>query len=220
MVTIPEPVARIGELMSTFSGEWCFAGGWAVDAWLGQKTREHGDIDVVVFHEDQRALFDHLEPTWHLIAHDPNVPGATTEPWNGRHVDLPAHIHCRPKAGDREELDRWIRKLEQPRDDWNLEVMINERAGREWVVNDEPHISLPIERCWQVSPWGFPTALPELLMFYKATAYIGMEGMKPRKRDQADVRALLPTLNSKQRKWLSEAVSLLPRHDWVAELNL
>jgi hypothetical protein len=46
--------------MSSFPAPWALCGGWAIDAWLGRQTREHGDVDVSVFLQDQRALFEHL----------------------------------------------------------------------------------------------------------------------------------------------------------------
>lgn len=63
-------------------------------------------------------------PGWHLIAHDPNVPGATIEAWDGRRLDLPAHIHARPGgASNMEALNRYVLLPGgQPRDGLNLEI--------------------------------------------------------------------------------------------------
>ncbi|TMF97813.1 MAG: hypothetical protein E6I03_13425, partial [Chloroflexi bacterium] len=69
MPLIPEDVARIAELMSTYRAAWALAGGWAVDAWLGRLTRDHGDVDLAVFENDRQALFEHLAG-WQLIAHE------------------------------------------------------------------------------------------------------------------------------------------------------
>ena len=217
----PEPVARVAELMSTFGPRWALCGGWAVDSWLGRRTRDHGDIDVTVFHDDQRAIFDHLAG-WHLIAHDPNVAGATTEPWNGRQLDLPAHIHARPGEGLNIGL---LNKLvltpgAEPLDDSNFEVMVNERSGEDWVLNHDPFAALPFKQSIRESLWGLPTAAPEVLLFFKATAYTDLEGWKPRKRDEQDFVALLPQLSGAQRRWLREATSLIANHPWVAQFSL
>ncbi len=40
MTSIPEPVAEVADLMSTYRHMWCLCGGWAVDAWLGRQTRD------------------------------------------------------------------------------------------------------------------------------------------------------------------------------------
>ena len=85
------------DLLAGLGRPWFLCGGWASDAWLGRQTREHGDVDIAVLHHDQRAIFEHLAG-WALVAHDPNVADNTTESWNGRHLDLPAHIHVPRRA--------------------------------------------------------------------------------------------------------------------------
>ena len=195
-------MARAAGLMSTFRPGWSLCGGWAVDAWLGRQTREHADIDIAAFQDDQHAIFDHLAG-WRLIAHDPNVAGDTSERWDGRRLDLPAHIHARSQ------------------DRFHLEVLLNERSGRDWIFSREPRIALPLQRCARQSAWGLPTVVPEVLLFYKATVYFGVEELKDRRpQDEPDFLALLPRLTEKQRHWLREAISLVhPGHPWLTQLS-
>ncbi len=205
----PEPVARVADLMSTFRPAWFLCGGWAVDAWLGGQTREHGDVDIAIFRDDERAIFDHLG-SWRLVAHD--TPDAShDDPWDGRPLgflepgtrNAPTHLH-----GTHPDLD------------FTLEVLINEHSGGDWVLGREPRVTLPLRQSAGRSAWGVPTAAPELLLFYKATAYFGMEGMKDRPQDEADFLALLPVLADDQRRWLSQAISLArPGHPWLAHLS-
>ena len=203
---VPEPVARVAELMSTYGSTWSLCGGWAVDAWLGRQTRDHGDIDISVFHDDQRAIFDHLAG-WQLIAHDPNVPGDTSEPWDGRHLDLPAHIHGR--ADDARLPDRLDVPAQQG---FGLDIQIDERSGSDWIVSREPRIMASLRQCVRQSAWGLPTAVPEVLLFYKARGFI-------RRRDQLDFLALLPELTQEQHGWLRNAISLVG-HPWLAQLSV
>lgn len=216
---LPEqPYDWIAGLMSTFTSPWFVCGGWAVDAWLGRQTREHGDFDIAVFHEDQRALFDHLTG-WNLIAHDPNVAGATTEPWDGRTLDLPAHIHARPGgARNRELVEAWVRTPgSQSRDGQDLEIILNERRADAWLLNREPRVSLPLKRAVRTA-FGAPVAAPEALMFFKATAYRGVPGY-PRAHDDTDFRSLVPLLSGEGRVWLREAITLIDSaHPWLTLL--
>ena len=201
MSAIPEHVARLSELMSTFAPPWALGGGWAVDAWLGHQTRDHEDIDIIVFQEDQRVLFDHLAG-WTMIAHGPHVAGDTDERWDGRRLELPAHIHIPAKfAFDRGRVFS--------EDGFTLEAILNERSGGDWVLSREVMISRPLNRCVRQSAWGLPTVVPEVALFFKAQDL--------RRRDRADFLALLPRLTGEQRDWLRDAISRAG-HPWLAQL--
>ena len=206
--------------MSAYPGAWLLCGGWAVDAWLGGVTRSHGDIDVMVFHDDQRAAFQQFA-AWDLVAHDAIDPGPTTEFWAGRELKIPAHVHARPRDENSPgALLRWvIPPHEQVHDDRNVELILNERQDGRWVLHTEAGVSLPWQECVKQSTWGIPTAAPEVLLFYKATAYWGVKRMKPRPQDEIDFRALLPLLSSGQKQWLRQAVGrVVPEHPWLADL--
>lgn len=181
--------------MSTFRSWWALCGGWAVDAWLGQQTRGHEDTDVTVFREDQRAVFDHLRG-WELVAHD--TPDAEhTDPWDGRPLAHPAHVHARAHDG------------------FDLEVLVNERSADEWILSREPLVALPLPHAARRSTWDLPTVTPEVVLFYKATAYFGTEGSRDA-RDETDFIALLPQVAETQRTWLMEAITLVhPGHPWL-----
>lgn len=218
MTTVPEPLAQVARLMSIFRPRWHLCGGWAVDTWLGRQTRDHPDVDIAVFQDDQQAIFHHLAD-WQLIAHDPNVADNTSEPWDGRRLDLPAHIHARSPDARRRLPDR----LDAPAEvGFNLEVLLSERSGREWVLSREPRITMPLHRCSQQSAWGLSTVVPEVVLFYKATAYFGDEQLQDlRHHDELDFLALLPQLTDEQRDWLREAISLVhPGHPWLTRLSL
>jgi hypothetical protein len=193
MTPIPELIARVADLMSTFHPRWRLCGGWAVDAWIGRQTRDHADVDIAVFRDDERAIFDHLAG-WQLIAHD--TPDADhTDSWDGRPLNFPAHIHARSHDG------------------FNLEVLLNERSGRDWIFSREPRVAMPLRRGARQSAWGVPTVVPEVLLFYKAKDL--------RTHDELDFLALLPHLTEKQCYWLREAISLVhPGHPWLARLSL
>ena len=204
---VPEPLARVADLMSTYQPTWALCGGWAVDAWLGRETRDHPDVDIAVFQDDQRALFDHLAG-WQLVAHDPTVEGDKSELWNGRPLVLPAHIHGRLDAGEAlpERIDAATDQ------GFGLDIQFNERSGDGWILSQEPRISLPLRIGVQQSPWGLPAVVPEVLLFYKARDLRG--------RDKLDFLALLPHLTERQRRWLREAIALVhPDQPWLPQLS-
>jgi hypothetical protein len=220
--TLPQhPFAFVAELMSTFPGPWFMCGGWAVDTWLGRVTRSHADIDVSVFAGDQRALFDHLAG-WNLVAHDAtDARGAVvSEPWKGRSLTLPAHLHARPPGDENAALVlAWVTPpYRQAGDGSDFDFVFNERSGDEFVLEPGPRITRPLDECIRASPVGVPMAAPEVLMYFKATAYRDHAGY-PRARDLDDFLALLPLLGQTERTWLAGAIAtVVPGHDWLEHL--
>ena len=198
---VPEPVAPIAELMSTFRAPWALCGGWAVDAWVGHQTREHPDVDISAFIQDQQAVFDHMAG-WQLFAH---VSGDTHAPWDGRRLDLPNHIMGRIDTG--EVLPEGVDTTAEQ--GFILDIQLSDLSGEEWVLSDEPRVSLALSNAVRQSPWGIPAVVPEVLLFFKA--------LELRRRDKWDFRALLPSLTRAQREWLREAIAAVG-HPWVAEL--
>ena len=69
-------------------------GGWGVDALLGEQTRPHGDLDIVIQQKDVPRLRELLEPQGYR-----DVERDDTSPWNfvlgdddGREVDVHAIV--------------------------------------------------------------------------------------------------------------------------------
>ena len=220
ITAVPEPIANVAEIMSTYRSPWALAGGWAVDAWLGRLTRDHGDVDLAVF--DQPALFEHLAG-WQLIGHEQGeVTQGGADLWDGHALALPAHIHGRPPelSGPLPERfdDSGMRVL-FPEDGFWLDVPFGERSGQDWVLNSEPRLTMPLAECIRQSGWGLPTVAPEVILFFKATLYVGTKNhLRP--TDEADFVALLPLLSEGQREWLREAVSRVydGDHPWVGRM--
>jgi len=191
---IPDLLARVAALMSDFEPEWALCGGWSVDAWLGRRTRDHCDVDLTIFQDDQQAMFDYLTDGWLLNGHDDDDPDGT-EPWSGRRLGFPSHIHA--YFGET----------------FNLDIQLNRRDAGDWVFSTRAGIRLPVDRCHATSAWGIPTLAPEAVLFYKAIGVI-------RPHDETDFHTLAPTLTDDQRSWLSAALaSLRPEHEWLPALQ-
>jgi hypothetical protein len=187
-------LARVADLMSDFGPIWALCGGWSVDAWLGRQTREHGDVDLTVFHDDQGAVCDYFTSGWLLNGHDAE-DGDGTQPWDGRHLGFPSHIHAYSDDG------------------LHLDLQLNRRSGNDWVFSRRAGVTKPISRCLRPSATGLPTLVPEAILFYKAIGRI-------RPHDEADFRALVPQLADPERTWLGDALSALhPNHGWLPMLR-
>jgi hypothetical protein len=207
--------------MSTFPHPWALCGGWAVDAWLGDTTRSHLDVDITVFHDDQRAVFEQLAG-WHLAAHDTDTPDGG-EGWDGRPLTFPAHIHGRPPGeGNRRLLHGWVNPpYAAPTSGPNLEVVFNLRYGDDLVLSEDPSITVPWADAARESRWHAPTIVPQLLLFWKASAYFDPDTrVSSNTKDAVDFAALAPRLARAQRAWLRDAIaSVHPDHGWLDMLE-
>jgi hypothetical protein len=95
--------------------------------------------------------------------------------------------------------------------------------GPQWILNRELDIAVALERAIRMSPWGLPTASPEVVLFFKAGGNRSAAEMRTvknvRRRDEEDFFALLPVLTAEQRSWLRESLAKLqPEHPWSTHL--
>lgn len=183
---------KVAALMRNFRPCWFVAGGWAIDLYLGGVTRAHADIEVGMFRADQRALHGHLEG-WALE----RVVGGELRPWpRGEFLEPPVHeIHCLNE------------RAEPPR----LEVLLNERDGREWVFRRDARIRRSLDRCVLDAGAGVKYLCPEVVLLYKSK--------NPREKDEADFAATFGRLEAERREWLGRALAACaPGHRWLQSL--
>ncbi len=62
----PLTADNVSNLLSSLPAMWAIAGGWALDLHLRTQTRQHTDIDVVVFRSEQSDVYDYISEDWLL----------------------------------------------------------------------------------------------------------------------------------------------------------
>ncbi|MDD2890599.1 MAG: hypothetical protein PHE49_08190, partial [bacterium] len=75
-----ESIRNIVDIMSDFKKPWYIAGGWAIDLHICHKTREHNDIEIVIFRKDQVELRKHLK-SWKFEKVVPVIDGLKRDLW-------------------------------------------------------------------------------------------------------------------------------------------
>lgn len=188
----PLSVADVAALFAGAPFSWGLGGGYAVELFLGRAIRAHGDIDVVVFHDQQRRAQRWLAG-WELHAADP--PG-TLRPWAGGE-QLPAHIH-----------DIWGHRAGAQA--WEMQLMLADASSTEWLHRHNHSVRGP--RAELLVPYGgLPCVRIEVQLLYKAKSR--------RAKDTLDFEACLPLLDTAARSWLRAALQLnYASHPWLAYL--
>jgi len=189
----PLAVTEVGRRFAGAPFTWGLAGGYTIEQFAGHPIRAHGDIDIVVFRNEQLMLQRWLSG-WQLFAADP--PGAL-RPWRAGEA-LPYGIH-----------DIWGH--ERQSDARQLQIMLVETEGDERFSRPDHrvrgHRSDLIVACG-----GLPGLRVEVQLFYKAR--------NPRPKDELDFEACLPRLDTPARGWLCDQLRLLcpEDHPWLTRL--
>jgi hypothetical protein len=190
----PLSVATLQSLFQHAPFRWGLAGGYAVEQFLGRSIRSHGDIDIILFRDDQAQLQEWLAD-WCLYAADP--PG-TLRLWNASEW-LASGIH-----------DIWCHQINSPA--WQLQIMLIETDGQEWVSRRHPLIGGP-RNALIVDYDHVPCIRIEVQLLYKAKG--------KREKDAQDFQACLLKLTREAKVWLKQALLLAhpEGHPWHAFLG-
>jgi GrpB-like predicted nucleotidyltransferase (UPF0157 family) len=132
------------EVLNSFRRPWFVGGGWAIDLFLGRQTRNHQDIDIVIFREDQFELRRHLANwKWKKVVSGTLVGWEPNE-W----IELPIHeVHA--NSGERQ-----------------FEFLFNERRQDLWLYRRDQTITRPIADFRPES--DVPILPPEIALLYKS----------------------------------------------------
>jgi hypothetical protein len=186
----PEQVA---ELLGRCAARWWVAGGYAIDAFVGEVDRRpHEDIDVGLLARDQQAVRGCLRG-WELFCADP--PGTLRPWWPDEQLGEAIHdVWCRPGT----------------RDPWRLALVLNPSDGDTWIYRRDPRIRRHVaEIVWRSG--GIDYLAPDVQLLFKSKTL--------RPKDDQDFTDTLPLLDPAHRSWLREALELAhPGHPWLARL--
>lgn len=186
------PLHEVTALLRDLQVPWWVAGGFAIDIVAGSGRRQHDDVDIGIFADDQLALRQHLDG-WDLHFADP--PG-TLQPWVSNER-LAEHVH-----------DIWVRRHAD--DPWRFQIMLNPGNSTEFVYRRDSRVRLPFDEGTHVVD-GVRYLAPELQLLFKSRA--------PRAKDLEDFRDCLPALTTGQRQWLAGTLALVdPLNDWISQL--
>lgn len=184
--------AEVLDWLAPLSVPWWIAGGWALDLFLGEVTRPHGDIDVGIFRCDALSVRATLSD-WEFF-----------EAQAGSLTRLELHTAPRKAVNS-----LWSRRRGESA--WTFELMLDEGGGNAWTFRRSNTIRRPLEIAVQRSSEGIPYLAPEIQLLYKSK--------EVRPNDQVDFERVVGRLHQEARAWLRTSIaSMYPSHAWLSEL--
>jgi len=182
---------RAVALMGDFDAPWGFAGGWALDVFVGCESRAHADVDIAILRSDQRLLRSRVS------GHAEKVVSGHLADWTPRELlEAPVHeLHVTWPNGSQ------------------IEFLLNEYdpVTRDWIFRRDMRIRRPLSLAFATDR-AAPYLAPEIVLLYKAKL--------PTAKDEADFATVLPHLQREQRSWLAHALDITaPGHHWATVLS-
>ncbi len=200
--------------MARLPAPWFVAGGWAIDCFLGRITREHHDVDILVFRRDQSLLHSTLaEFPLRRVIPDPEglTNRGTIAEWSARErLELPLHqINVYRTAN--EYLTRADAAAADPEHRWWFQIMLGETDDVDWVYRRNLAIRRPLRQIGFHPPGGLPYLAPEIVLLFKSKHMLA--------HDRADFDSAAPALDAESRQWLRQALMrTAPDHEWLRAL--
>ncbi len=186
--------------LADLSVPWHISSGWALDLFLGEVTRYHEDVDIIIDRQDQLVLQQHLaDRGWRWVT----PLDHKLEPWPPHmRLELPrhqAHAHHLRADGENGFFD----------------CLFTDFVGDIWRYRREPSIVQTMERAFLTTADGLRYLAPELVLLFKSRN----TGPHDRSKDQRDFERVLPALDAQRRAWLRWALLVtVPEHPWLVQL--
>jgi Aminoglycoside-2''-adenylyltransferase len=189
----PWTPAEVADRLAGVGVPWCVVGGWSIDLFLGEETREHEDLEIATHREHLRTIRDALpDMVFHAVG-DGQV--------------------CRLALDEEPPLDKhqnWV--LDVGAQLWRVDVMLEPGDPQTWVYRRDERLQAPRAFMERRTGHGIPFLAPHGALFYKAK--------NTRPKDEADFAACLPRLDLEARAWLLDALEHQhPDHPWCAPLR-
>jgi hypothetical protein len=170
---------------------WAVSGGWSLDLFRGEQTREHEDLEIGVPEEGFDAVRDALAA-----------------------LEMFAIVDGKATRVDDESLEvsHQTSAREPATGQWRLDVIREPWDGDTWICRRDARITRHRDELISFSEDGIPYQRPEIALLFKAK--------HTRDKDRADFNSVLPVLDDEARAWLSDALELVhPGHEWLRVLE-
>jgi len=182
--------SEVAGQLADIATPWYVAGGWAVDLFLGQQTRAHGDIEIAV----PAGSFAEVRSRFPGFIFDAAGSGRI---WEDATAAELAAVH-----------QTWLR--DPSTGNYMLDVFREPHDGDTWICRRDASIRFPYNEIIRHTQDGIPYLAPELVLLFKAK--------HARRKDQADFEVTVPRLTPARRQTLGELLTrVYPSHRWLTD---
>lgn len=204
--------------------DWAIGGGEAIDLFLGKTTREHKDVDLVVFWRDRNQIIDFmLNLGWRVFEFCGN--GLVHELFNSDQPLIQRNLFCFSAANTNCQLASTADEdtyrftfVPTEQDHFNyVEFLFNQRDEDNFLYHWNHAIKRSLNQALpQVN--RVPILCPEIVLLYKSTYAESTDVASDHSRD---FHVSLPCLSQAQKAWLKAALEIehSERHQWVDQLS-
>ncbi|MCF4125490.1 nucleotidyltransferase domain-containing protein [Methylobacterium sp. SyP6R] len=185
---------ELGQRLRNAAFPWYVAGGWALDVWHGEQTREHEDLEFVVLRKDVayfRSILHELDfftvkdGTVEYLPPSAAVPSDVWQLWGG-------------------DLQQGC---------WRVDMMMEPGTPNLWIYKRDRTIRMARSDAVRVSSSGIPYLAPTHVLLFKA--------VHCRKKDQRDFDFFVQKFSMKENQLLSSLIKQLhPGHRWIDDLKI
>lgn len=184
--------AELTRRLAGLSQPWCVVGGWALDLWLGNQTREHEDLEFTIL----RADFCRFRQALHGMAFYTADSGVVAHlPDHEEPADSIWQVWCR------DEVEH----------SWRVDMMFEPGSPEIWAYKRDPLLIRPRAEMVATTEDGIPYLKPAGVLLFKAK--------HRRPKDEADFKSALPKLPTSERVWLRNSLAATHSgHDWIGML--
>jgi len=180
--------------MDGFSKPWYFAAGWAIDLYLNKNTRNHDDVELAIYREDQQEIHELLGKHWRMEV----IKDRKQYLWQkDDYIGLPHHqIHVKNPQTKIILFDIFL--------------LDNDKSN--WIFRRNKKITMDIEKIYRLNSENLPYLTPEINLLFKAK--------EMREKDIHDFNQTLGYLGNEEKSWLLDALRIeYPGSAWIKQIE-
>jgi hypothetical protein len=204
-------LSNVAKAMDESNLNWFVVAGWALDLFVGKKTREHKDIEISVWRDQVPVLFESFpENRIDMVIGHKRYETLKKDSV----IDKRGHLV--------------VRKLSIENHNFDIELFTTERSAGHWIFRKQGDIQVPMDESILTSACGPQYLAPQLVLLYKAWFYPSMEEMLQSQPSEADFirkcwetdckdfETVLPLLSKAQKEWIHTILTkFTPEIPWL-----